>query len=194
MRSVRCLTYNAVENIKFVANKIVYYYGTPSYFFRFLTFFEILKTVFASIIEAGFGKNCAPFMQPLFSDWSFYPDVSCSVTQKYPLYSLQQSLSLFVSELLELQIANYFLEIYFHTFGYIFRLLDERRNFVRLEFDNFDGGDNSMRIFFDVCSWEIRLGIDGWTVKEEAGLCSFINMSMNSGIHFDVWTQTNHVS
>ena len=43
-----------------------------------------------------------------------------------------------------------------------------------------------MRIFFDVCSWEIRLGIDGWTVKEEAGLCSFINMSMNSGIHFDV--------
>jgi hypothetical protein len=49
-------------------------------------------------------------------------------------------------------IANHFVEISLRTFGFFFLLLYERRTFDRLEFDNFGGGDNSMRISVGVFS------------------------------------------
>jgi hypothetical protein len=52
----------------------------------------------------------------------------------------------------QIAIANHFLEISLLTFGFIFLLLDERREFYRLEFDHFCGGDNSMRTLVCVYS------------------------------------------
>jgi hypothetical protein len=136
MRGERCPTYNAIQNNKFVVNKIVIkqnnlcslsLWGSFLLLCRFRTFVKILRTVVTSTIDAGFGERCAVLMQPLFTEWAFYPVefFFCYIVDF--LHSLQQSLSSFLSELLVFGFWTIFLKLFFIclAFSFFFWMIGE---------------------------------------------------------------------
>jgi len=130
----KCFTYNAIQNKKFVVNKIVikifyviYHYDSPScYFFvDFLRFSKFLQRLLCpqstQVLENIVQFSCRRFSQTEH----FIQSYSCFVTC-IPYYFCTSHCHHFV-RITSVRIVNHFLEIILYAFDFLFLLLDDWR-------------------------------------------------------------------
>jgi hypothetical protein len=94
---------------------------------RFDTFFRILRTVVASTIDAGFGENCAVFLQSSSQTEHFVQPHSFLLHSSIPYILYSSHCDHFFPGITRVLIVNHFLEIILHVYGFLFVPLDDWR-------------------------------------------------------------------
>jgi len=91
----------------------------------------------AFAVDAGFGENCAVFMQPFFTDSAFYP-VTFFICHTVVFLTFFTAVTVIIYiRITRVRIVNHFLETIVYTFGFYFLLTDDLRSSENFSMETF---------------------------------------------------------